>query len=225
MIIFFDLETTGLDKSTAEIVEIYAKVYEPDSTSPREFHKYALPSYGKPVENAYFHGYSREVLHLKYAVSQKECLKEFKKWLDKQMETLIGQEECFLVGYNSFRYDFIILHNLCNYYGIQFETDKLRFSDVYYVLKHSSYKKMFNNLQLRTVYENLYQHIPDTEYHHANFDTLILSQIYEYFKNLKKVAIIIADTYNYPNIFDINDELNMCSINTLNFEEFGSLQY
>jgi len=84
---------------------------------------------------------------------------------------------------------------------------------------------MFNNLQLRTVYEDLYQHIPDNEYHHADFDTLILSQIYEYFKNLKKVAIIIADTYNCPNIFDINDELNMCSIDTLNFEEFSSLQY
>ena len=98
-IVFFDLETTGLNISTDKIIEIALLKINPDQ-SEEEFVKRINPGMLIPAESTEIHGITN--------ADVKDCV-TFDK-VAEEIKAFIGDAD--LAGYNSNRFDvpFLMLH-------------------------------------------------------------------------------------------------------------------
>ncbi|MFZ5517041.1 MAG: exonuclease domain-containing protein [Candidatus Zhuqueibacterota bacterium] len=121
-IVFFDLETTGLDVSTARIVEIaLLKVY-PDSTS-ETFLTRVNPGIPIPVDATNIHGINN------FDVMDKPRFNE----IAKDIHLII--EDSDLAGYNLLKFDLPLLVNELKRAGVNFSTENVRIVDVLSIYK------------------------------------------------------------------------------------------
>lgn len=102
-IVMFDLETTGLEQSEAEIVQITIR----DINGDVLLDQYAYPTlktkedWNKLNESSAIHGITFEVLQEKNAVTQTELLVRIMQTIRKAR----GREPVYLFAYNGFGYD------------------------------------------------------------------------------------------------------------------------
>ena len=117
-LIFFDLETTGLNIMTDRIVEIaYLKVYPNGNEESKKMR--INPEMHIPEQSSAVHGiYDEDV---------KDC-PTFKQ-IAKELAHLI--EGCDLGGYNSNRFDIPFLKNELNKYGFDIDFTKRRCFDCF----------------------------------------------------------------------------------------------
>ena len=113
--IYFDLETTGLDPRTSEIVQIGA-VHENGS----EFMKYIIPNGDIDEEASNVNGITKEddglyknEEFIEDAANPYDGLKEFLDWIDANNQ---DRDKVILIGHNSVRFDApILINNIINY--------------------------------------------------------------------------------------------------------------
>ena len=116
-IVFFDLETTGINVVTDRIVEIsYLKVY-PDGNEEQKTQR-INPEMPIPAQSQAIHGISDE--DVKHMPTFKEFAKSFSKVI----------EGCDLAGFNSNKFDIPLLAEEFLRVGVDFDFRKRRFVDV-----------------------------------------------------------------------------------------------
>jgi DNA polymerase-3 subunit epsilon len=124
-IIWLDLETTGLNKLTDQIVEI-GVIYEDTKTNKtEEFHRYIkydeYPE--KFTEAVKVHGLSPEILEEKGSTN-KEVYNELLEFLDSKINCRNRDDKSIISGYNvKFDIDFtreLFYKNKSNYFGSYF---------------------------------------------------------------------------------------------------------
>ena len=115
-IVFFDLETTGLDLTQDRIVEIYALKIMPNQEQ-QSFHKLVNPSIPIPAETTKLHGISD--VDVANAPSFKQIAKEFYRFI-------LG---CDLCGFNVIKFDIPMLIEEFGRIDIDFSIDKCRIID------------------------------------------------------------------------------------------------
>ncbi len=128
-IVFFDLETTGLNISTDKIIEIALLKINPDQ-SEEEFVKRINPGMLIPAESTEIHGITN--------ADVKDCV-TFDK-VAEEIKAFIGDAD--LAGYNSNRFDVpFLIEELLNV-NVQLDLDNRRFIDV---------QTIFHKMEQRTL--------------------------------------------------------------------------
>jgi len=121
-IVFFDLETTGLDVATARIVEIaLVKVY-PDNTSDT-FLTRVNPGIPIPAEATNIHGINN------FDVMDKPRFNQ----IAKDIHLIL--EDSDLAGYNLLKFDLPLLVNELKRAGINYSTENVRIVDIFSIYK------------------------------------------------------------------------------------------
>jgi len=121
-IVFFDLETTGLDVNTARIVEIALLKVFPDN-SEDSFLTRVNPGVPIPTEATQVHGINN------FDVMDKPSFSE----IAVDITTIIENSD--LAGYNLVKYDLPILINELKRAGINYSAENVRVVDVFSIFK------------------------------------------------------------------------------------------
>jgi len=179
--IFYDLETNGLDYYTTGIMQITMIDYNGNVL----LNQYTYP-YDNRIEGSNIHGIDEKKLVSNNAVSTLDMCLLMKKIIREKY----GREIIYLVGYNNFGYDQIILENNFKISGIKI-SDNWNFIDLFPVIKEL-YPNMKPNYKLKTVYEILCGSDDNINFHCALADTKCLYNIFN----------IIKDKTNYYEIYN-----------------------
>jgi DNA polymerase III epsilon subunit-like protein len=169
--IFYDLETNGLDYYTTGIMQITMLDIEGNII----LNQYVYP-YDKRIDGTQIHGIDEQKLIDNNAISTYNLC----NLVINIIFSKYGNNPVYLIGYNNFGYDQIILENnfkICNLNIPQ----NLYFIDIYPIIKEL-YPKMKPNFKLSTVYENLCKSKEDNtpiNFHCALADTTCLYKIYK----------------------------------------------
>lgn len=170
--IFYDLETNGLDHYTTGIMQITLL----DSNGNIFLNEYVYP-FDKRIDGTFIHGIDEKKLIEKNAINTDELLIK----LINIIHNKYNNEKVFLIAYNNFGYDQIILENNFKIYNM-YLPDNWYFIDIYPIIK-DLYPNMKNNYKLSTVYENLCEKKNEIEFHTSLSDTLCLYKIYKIIEN------------------------------------------
>jgi DNA polymerase III alpha subunit (gram-positive type) len=180
MLMIYDLETTGLDVRTSNILEIACIVHKPNKKIDKvnkgddteheqatEFKRYIMPSNITTIDNSDIHNITIEKIKENNGKSTKETLIELVKWMDGFKKQII------LIAHNNYRYDKLVLENEFKKNNIIFPS-YCTFADSLALCK----KCIFDipNYKLNTVYEYLFG-ISIINAHSAYSDALALNQI------------------------------------------------
>lgn len=215
--IFYDLETNGLDYYTTGILQITLC----DIDSNIILNEYVYP-YNNKIEGTEIHGITIETLKNNNAITTEELL-------NKLLELLVN-DTFYLIAYNNFGYDQIILENNFKMYNKSIP-ENWYFSDLYPVVKQL-YPKIKPNYKLATVYNYFYNNENGVRFHSSLDDTKCLVNIYKHINNTeiidkytrcslhnKKILSYSIDklngyTSNINNKITINDLYNIyCNLN------------
>ena len=175
--IFYDLETNGLDYYTTGILQITML----DIYGDILLNQYVYP-YNRLVSGTDIHGIDEKKLIDNNAIETDELCKKFKDIIKKKY----GDDIVYLIGYNNFGYDQIILENNFKLSRIQIPQN-LYFIDIYPIIKEI-YPKIKPNFKLSSVYENLCKKEGDKDinFHCALEDTKCLYKVYKVVKSHEK---------------------------------------
>lgn len=136
-LIFFDLETTGIDHQKDRIIEIYAKKFYPDGTT-EEYYQLFNPMIPIDQEATDIHGFTNEKLdkHPTFGKKANEVYNFFK--------------DCDYAGYNCIKFDVPFLMEELTRHKQPFHPIKANFIDPYKIVsKKESFK-------LEDVYERYF---------------------------------------------------------------------
>lgn len=156
-IVFFDLETTGVDVATDRIVEISMLKVSPDGQELTKTWR-VNPERPIPAETTAIHGISDE------DVKDKPTFKQ----LAREVDSFI--QGCDLAGYNSNKFDIPILAEELLRAGLRFSLDKREIIDV---------QVIFHKMEQRTL-AAAYQFYCDrelTDAHSAEADTIATYEV------------------------------------------------
>lgn len=167
--IVFDLETSGLNIHTCEILEIGALKIKKDKVVDR-FHSLVKPTL--PVDDSALSVNHLNVQDLFIAPSANKIIPKFMKF--------IGNSK--LVGYNIRAFDIPILNRYAQKYGFSLSNDT---EDVLYIVPHKI--KDLPNRKLTTVAS--YFQIDTTGAHNALRDSEITHECYSMLKSLPDIKI------------------------------------
>lgn len=182
-LVFFDIESTGLDVSSDKIVEISAVKVMPDGSEDEKTYRFD-PMKGpdpKPIsaEAQSIHGISQE--DLEQEPSFKARAKALANWL----------AGCDIAGYNSLKFDIPLLSEEFNRCGVDFEFRDHKLVDV---------QTIFHKMEQRTL-KAAYKFYCDKELenaHSANADTMatyevLKAQLDRYSSDLKNDIDFLSD--------------------------------
>ncbi len=181
--IFYDLETNGLDYYTTGIMQLTMI----DNYGNILLNQYSYP-YDNRIEGSHIHGIDEQKLLDNNAVSILDTCVIMKKIIRENY----GREDIYLVGYNNFGYDQIILENNFKISGIRIP-DNWYFIDLLPVIK-DLYPIMKPNYKLKTVFEILCGRDDSINFHCALADTTCLYNIF----NIIKEKSNIYEIYTRP---------------------------
>lgn len=138
-LIAFDTETTGINVSSAEIIEIKAIKIFPDGTSEEYYSLFNPLCESIPEEASNVHGYTKEKL-LKEPLLKDKVDELFNFFID-----------CDLFAYNGYKFDIQLLAEEFLRYGKPYNPMKYNIIDPYNII----YKKEPRNLSF--VYEKMFE--------------------------------------------------------------------
>jgi DNA polymerase III epsilon subunit-like protein len=170
--IFYDLETNGLDHYTTGIMQITLL----DIDGNIFLNQYVYP-FDKRIDGTNIHGIDEKKLIDNNAINTDELIFKLLNIINNKY----NNENVFLIAYNNFGYDQIILENNFKLYNMNIP-DNWYFIDMYPIIK-DLYPNMANNYKLSTIYENLCGINKDIEFHTSLSDTICLYKIYKLVEN------------------------------------------
>jgi DNA polymerase III alpha subunit (gram-positive type) len=211
MLIIYDLETTGLDTRTSNILEIACIVHIVNKNSDaicttkkedsintcqiNEFKRYIMPSNITTIDNSDIHNITIEKIKENNGKSTKETLNEFVNWMDKFKSPII------LIAHNNYRYDKLILETEFKSNNVTFP-QYCTFADSLAICKKCITD--ISNYKLGTIYEYLFgKSIVNA--HSAYSDVLALKEIVDilvYHPHFKKCLYAEKSSF----YFDINKD-------------------
>ena len=171
--VFYDLETNGLDYYTTGIMQITLL----DITGNVIINQYVYP-FDHRIDGTSIHGIDEQKLIDNKAIETHDLCNLLNTTLKKEFGTT---DPIYLIGYNNFGYDQIILENNFKICNIPIY-ENLLFIDIYPIIREL-YHTMKPNFKLATVYENLCSNpdikTEDIQFHCSLADTKCLYEIYK----------------------------------------------
>lgn len=181
-IIFFDLETTGVDVSIDRIVEIACIKYFPDSEDVEILHEIINPEMPIPKEASEVHGYTNEMVKGK---------PNFKQISESLYNFFYG---CDIGGYNTDDYDIPLLVNEFARNGMSFGDWEINTVDVFKIEKKihsnklSEVYKRYTGKELENAHSALADIYATIEIlnHQLKDDSLTAEQIESFYRHKRK---------------------------------------
>ena len=170
-LLFYDLETNGLDYDTTYIMQITIA----DNNRDILWNKYCYPMDGK-INGSDIHNITKDVLQKNNAMTLENCCKDMLKIIN----AFYGDNEVILIAYNNFGYDQIILEKNFEKVGLTIPKNWY-FRDLLPLLR-SLYPNTFPNYKLGTIYSILCDNPIQGSLHNSLTDVYCLYDIYDYFK-------------------------------------------
>lgn len=216
--VFYDLETNGLDYYTTGIMQI--SILDDDGNII--LNQYVYP-FDNRIASSEIHGIDLNKLIENNAIKTTELCELMKKVLRERY----GRDDIYLVGYNNFGYDQIILEN-------NFKISKIKmpsnwyFTDMYPIIKES-YPDMKPNFKLVTVFGNLCGKDDTIQFHCALADTKCLYQIFKimldkkYDFNRYTRRVLHSDLIHESSIVTINGYHKSMNLERKNIKTIGDL--
>ena len=211
--LFYDLETNGLDYYTTGILQICII----GSNGNTILNQYTYP-FDNRIEGTEIHGIDKNKLIENNAIETNEMLIEMKK----RIRNIYGRDDVYLIAYNNFGYDQIILENNFKKQGIRIPNNWY-FIDLYPIVKELYDIKP--NYKLSTVFKHICGDDPSINYHCALADTTCLYKIfnkinsgYDIFAKYTRGGLLNGNILSSP-VTSINGYNNK-----FNFESKGILK-
>jgi DNA polymerase III epsilon subunit-like protein len=181
--VFFDLETNGLDYITTGIMQISMI----DKNGNVILNQYVYP-FDNRIDGTAIHGIDEEKLILNNAISTPDLCVLIRKILRE----IYGRADIYLVAYNNFGYDQIILENNFKICNIKIPNNWY-FSDMYPVVKEL-YPDIKPNFKLKTVFEKLCGVDNSINFHCSLGDTTCLFYIFKLIEKADKLHLFDKHT-------------------------------
>jgi DNA polymerase III alpha subunit (gram-positive type) len=143
-ILFYDLETNGLDYYTTGIMQI--TILEKNGNIL--INEYVYP-FDKRVDGCAIHNITEETLKINNAIETNELLVKMKNIIREKY----NRESVYLIAYNNFGYDQNILENNFKVCNIKMPLNWY-FIDLFPIIKEM-FPNMQPNYKLKTIYEHL----------------------------------------------------------------------
>ena len=180
--VFYDLETNGLDYYTTGIMQICII----DKDNNLLLNQYTYP-FDNRIDGTYIHNIDEQKLINNNAITTITLCELIKEIFRKKF----GREDVYLIAYNNFGYDQIILENNFKISNIKMPHNWY-FVDLLPIVK-DIYPDIKPNYKLCTVYEKICNPniTDDINFHCALSDTTCLYRIFSKIKNLENIDIII----------------------------------
>lgn len=168
--VVFDLETTGLDFETSEIIEIGAVKIENGEIKER-FLSFAKPKFPIPLEAQKINNITNEMVE--FAPKIEDVIIDFYNW----------SKDCIISGYNIVGFDMKFLTKVASKIGIKFENEII---DTMIVVRQS--KLRTTNYKLTTVAKTLGIDLTDAHraYNDAHATAKVLMELHKLKKNKNK---------------------------------------
>lgn len=158
-IIYFDVETTGLDITTDKIIEIFALKVKVDGTSEKLYHL-INPEKEVSIDAYKAHGYTLEMLS------------EYPTFNQVSDEIFSFFRNCDLAGYNIIKFDIPMLTEELLNSGKAFNPFKVNIVDGFKIITH------FESYKLGDVYERYFGEELENA-HSAEYDVLATKKVIE----------------------------------------------
>ena len=168
--VVFDLETTGLDFETSEIIEIGAVKIENGEIKER-FSSFAKPKYPIPLEAQKINNITNEMVE--FAPKIEDIVIDFYNW----------SKGCIISGYNIVGFDMKFLTKVASKIGLKFDNEII---DTMIVVRQS--KLRTTNYKLTTVAKTLGIDLTDAHraYNDAHATAKVLMELHKLKKNKNK---------------------------------------
>ena len=186
--VFYDLETNGLDYYTTGIMQI--SLINIDGTVL--LNQYVYP-FDNRIDGTHIHGIDLEKLRENNAISTQNLCELMKDILRKKF----GRDDVYLIAYNNFGYDQIILENNFKTVNIKMPSNWY-FVDLFPLLKEL-YPSIKPNFKLATVFEQLCGHDDSINFHCALADSTCM---YKIFESKKSEIIPLLNKYTRSSLFN-----------------------
>jgi DNA polymerase III epsilon subunit-like protein len=187
--VFFDLETNGLDYITTGIMQMSMI----DKEGTVLLNQYVYP-FDNRIDGFTIHGIDENKLVLNKAISTVDlCLK-----VRQILKEKYGRSKVYLVAYNNFGYDQIILENNFKISNIKIPSNWV-FSDMYPVIKEL-YPDIKPNFKLKTVFEKLCGVDNSINFHCSLGDTTCLFHMFKLIEKADKLNLF--DKYARESLTD-----------------------
>lgn len=201
--IFYDLETNGLDYYTTGIMQISMI----DINGNVLLNQYAYP-FNNKIDGTAIHGIDEQKLEDNNAVSTQELCVLIKNTIRENY----GRDDVYLIAYNNFGYDQIILENNFKVSNIKVPNNWY-FIDLYPVIKEL-YPDIKPNYKLSTVFSNICGCDETVNFHCALADTQCMYKIYKKVENFSYVTNYLFPKYTRALLQ--SDDIHRSPISSLN---------
>jgi DNA polymerase III epsilon subunit-like protein len=219
--VFYDLETNGLDYYTTGIMQISMI----DVNGNVLLNQYVYP-FDNRIDCSAIHGIDEQKLINNNAISTIELCELIKRVLREKYE----RDNIYLVAYNNFGYDQIILENNFKITGIKMPGNWF-FVDLYPIIKEV-YPDLKPNFKLATVFKSLCkENDDDIQYHCALADTTCLYKIYNVLRMQNydflryTRSLLHSDLINDSPIMTLNGYHIAMKLEDKNIKTIGDLYY
>jgi DNA polymerase III alpha subunit (gram-positive type) len=201
--IFYDLETNGLDYYTTGIMQISMI----DTRGNVLLNQYAYP-FNNKIEGTEIHGIDKQKLEYNNAINAQDLCVLIKNRLRENY----GRDDVYLIAYNNFGYDQIILENNFKVCNIKVPNNWY-FVDLCPIIKEL-YPNIKPNYKLGTIFANICGNDDIVNFHCALADTQCM---YKIFKNIENIPGLYDYLFpKYTRALLQSDDINRSPISTLN---------
>jgi len=207
-ILFYDLETNGLDYYTTGIMQITIL----DITGTILLNEYVYP-FDKRIDGTEIHHITEETLRINNAIETPELLVRMKNVIRDKY----NRDPVYLVAYNNFGYDQNILENNFKVCNIKMPLNWL-FIDIFPIIKEM-FPDMKPNYKLKTIYENLFCPTDNLDFHSSLTDTKCLYEIYNAIKDID----YLIEKYTRPSITN-KDYMNLAICTFRGYNRYMELE-
>ena len=197
-VIFYDLETNGLDVLTNSIMQMTMV----DDGGGVLLNEYVYPFDGV-IAASHIHGIDQKKLETNNALQLSELIVLCKK----KLRELYQRDDILWVAYNNFGFDQIVLEANCKKANIRIPENWF-FMDLLPLIRNKFYD-IQPNYKLSSVYQYFFKTNEEIHYHNSLDDTLCLFEIFEKCKDFE------GEFYKYIRKSFRNHQINECPLSTI----------
>jgi DNA polymerase III epsilon subunit-like protein len=204
--VYYDLETNGLDYYTTGIMQMTIL----DDNGEILLNEYVYP-FDKRIAGTEIHKISLETLVANKAMETVDLCSKIKQILRSKY----GRNDVYLVAYNNFGYDQIILENNFRICGVKMPSNWY-FVDLMPMVKEVYQANKLSNYKLKTVYEFIFGRDGDIDYHSSLADTVCLYKVFKHLGGIMGPLSNSALIAKYTRTLLGNFTIFRCPISALN---------